>query len=156
MHTVSVDFEVFKALTVRLEYEGQTHNDVLRELLGLDSIIEETPPEPAIVNALAAWSRDADQFGRPAEHGFFSRGLFLPDGTKLRARYKGKQYHAVIQKDHWVDQTGQMQASPSAAATAITETNVNGLRFWEALRPGDTTWRRLEFIRNRQVHGEEK
>lgn len=156
MHTVHVDLEVFKALTVRLEYEGQTHNDILRELLGLDSIIEETPPEPAIVNALAALSKSADQFGRPAEHGFFSRGLFLPHGTKLRARYKGKQYLAAIQKDHWVDQTGQIQASPSAAATAITDTNVNGLRFWEALRPGDTTWRRLEFIRNRQVHGDEK
>ena len=152
MHTVSVDFEVFKALTARLEYEGQSHNDVIRELLGLDSIIEESPPEPAIANALAAWSKSADQFGRPAERGFFSRGLFLPDGTKLRARYKGRQYHAAIQNDHWVDQDGHIHASPSAAATAITDTNVNGLRFWEAMRPGETTWKRLEFIRNRQAH----
>lgn len=153
MHTVSVDLEVFKALTARLEFEGQTHNDVVRELLGLDSIAEELPPEPAIVNALAAFVGGADQIGRPAGHGFFSRGLFLPHGTKLRASYKGRQYDAAIVSNDWVDHDGQHHASPSAAAAAITGTNVNGLRFWEARRPSDKAWRRLEFIRNNQALG---
>lgn len=128
---------------------------MIRELLGLDSIIEESPPESRISKVAAALMQTSEQLGRPAARGFYSRGLFLPDGTKLRARYKGKQFTAEIQGEEWIDEDGQPQASPSAAASAITGTNVNGLRFWDAMRPGDKSWKRLEFIRNRQAHGEE-
>jgi hypothetical protein len=78
--------------------------------------------------------------------GFFSRGLLLPNGTVLRARYKGLEYRAEIQSDTWVDGNGQRYFSPTAAAKAITGNSVNGWRFWEAWRPGDDKWRRLDLL----------
>ena len=46
-----------------------------------------------------------------------------------------------------------LAASPSAAAGAITETTVNGWRFWEGRLPGDKGWRRLDVVRNTYSHG---
>ncbi len=149
---IAVDFEVFKALTARLEFDGQTHNDVLRDLLMLDSIAEETASAPAILNAFEGAAQAAESWARPADEGFFSRGLFLPEGTLIRARYKGDEYTAEISNGRWIDQNGDEQSSPSAAASAITGNNVNGLRFWEAKRPRDGSWRRLEFHRNSAAH----
>jgi len=138
---IQVSLDVFKELTARLQ-EGQTHDDVVRELLELDSVAEPEPPNPF---------EHLDQFstgimrglGGPAS-GFHSRGLWLPNGTQLRARYKQRLYQAQIADGKWVDSKGNEFSSPSAAATAITLTNVNGLRFWEAKRPTDNGWRRLE------------
>ncbi|WP_417610758.1 hypothetical protein [Parasphingorhabdus sp.] len=144
---ITVDLEVFKALTERLEFEGQTHNDLLRELLNLDSIAEEDAPEPAILSGLEAFAGMAEEWRRPRQSGFYSRGLFLPDGTLLRSRYKGSEYSGCVRNGKWLDADGCKHDSPSAAATAITGNNVNGLRFWEARRPQDNTWRRLEFLR---------
>ena len=149
---MEVDLEVYKALTARLEYDGQTHNDVLRELLSLDSIAEENVATPAISKAFEGLAQVADSWSRPAEKGFYSRGLFLPEGTLLRAQYKGDVYSAGISDGRWMDQNGDEQSSPSAAASSITDNNVNGLRFWEAKRPQDSSWRRLEFLRNSTVH----
>jgi hypothetical protein len=140
---VEVTLPVFKSLTARLE-EGQTHDDVLRDLLGIDSIIEpEAPP-----SALAYYDDELKRafHERSGKSGFFSRGLWLPNGTDLRARYKQREYRACIVDNAWLDERGKRQSSPSAAATAITGTNVNGLRFWEGKRPGDAAWRRLDVL----------
>jgi hypothetical protein len=143
--SINVTLPVFKALTAKLD-EGQTHDDVLRELLAIDSIIE---PEPERVeHALSAFQ---DEFAKAfheqsGKGGFFSRGLWLPNETQLRARYKGREFRATIVDNQWLDEKHRVQTSPSGAATKITGTNVNGLRFWEAKRPGDATWRRLDVI----------
>lgn len=138
---IDVDFDVYKALTMRREHEGHSYNDVLRDLLGLDSIVEPDSPETPLQAV-------ADAPGKPfGVAGFFSRGLHLPPGTQLRARYKQREYRAQIDGQRWVDEHGSEHTSPSAAAAAITGTNVNGLRFWEAKRPGDIGWRRLELLR---------
>jgi hypothetical protein len=138
---IPVGLAVFKALTAMLE-EGQTHDDVLRELLQLDS-----PAEPEKANPFAHLEDISVHVARGiggAASGFHSRGLWLPNGTQLRARYKGKLFEARIASGKWMDSAGKEHSSPSAAATAITSTNVNGLRFWEAKRPTDSGWRRLE------------
>lgn len=141
-YSVDVDLDVFKALTARIELDGQTHNDVLRELLALDSPFEHD-------EFRSPFSVASDVLGRAAAAGsFYSRGLTLPDGTRLRSRYKGDFFEAEIRNGQWVAGDGSIHESPSAAATAITDTNVNGLRFWEALRPGDRGWRRLDVIRD--------
>ncbi|HEX8301609.1 DUF2924 domain-containing protein [Sphingomonas sp.] len=139
MH-IDIDFEVYKALTALRQNEGHSYNDVLRDLLKLESI-----QEPEIESALQA---AADILSRPIGlQGFFSRGVHLPDGTILRARYKQREYNARIRGDRWLDDQGREHNSPSAAAAAITGTNVNGLRFWEAKRPIDGGWKRLELLR---------
>jgi hypothetical protein len=143
-YEILVDLHVLKALTARLECDGQNHNDVLRDLLGLDSLFESEEPN-------AAFSTVSDAIGRVAHpNQFYSRGLALPEGTHLRARYKGTEYWAQIENGNWISADGSQHDSPSAAARHITATMVNGLRFWDGKRPGDTGWRRLEVIRNLQ------
>lgn len=139
MH-IDIDFEVFKALTARRESENHTYNDVLRELLQLDSLHETVIEQPL--------QAAAEALIRPfVTGGFYSRGVNLPDGTLLRARYKQTEYTARIDGEKWIDSQGREHSSASAAAAAITGTNVNGLRFWEARRPSDSGWRRLELLR---------
>lgn len=138
---IPVTLPVFKALTAMLE-EGQTHDDVLRDLLKLDS-----PAEPEKPNPFAHLEEFSVNIARGiggAVGGFHSRGLWLPNGTQLRARYKGQLFEAQIDSGKWIDSAGNEHNSPSAAASAVTSTNVNGLRFWDAKRPTDTGWRRLE------------
>lgn len=135
---VEVDFEVFKALTMLRQSESHTYNEVLRDLLGLEKTIAR---------------RMGDQFGgivaalgsKPGT-GFVSRGLFLPDGTLLRAKYKGRTFESRIEKGKWLFPDNRECSSPSGAAHAVTGTQVNGLRFWEARRPSDTEWRKLDAL----------
>lgn len=140
---IEVTLEVYKALTARLSHEGQTYDDVIRELLHLDSPIEvedRAEFQNAIESVAASFVRSTDPTA------FHSRGLRLPHGTALRALYKGVPYIARVENGEWIDMSGVAQPSPSAAASAITKNNVNGLRFWEALRPGDSAWRRLDTL----------
>tara|TARA_B100001765_G_C19376565_1_gene281537 strand:- start:208 stop:585 length:378 start_codon:yes stop_codon:yes gene_type:complete len=118
---IEIDFEVFKALTSRRQSETHSYNDVLREILGL---------EPAAVQT---------------SHGRALGGRFLPNGTELRARYKGQVYSAEIVSEKFVHD-GKTYSSASAAAKAVTGTNVNGLQFWEVKRPGDVDWKSLKSL----------
>ena len=143
-YKIEVSLPVLKALTAQLE-EGQSFDDALRQVLGLDSILEpESEPsdgrrvnDDAVQRVLHAYS---------GKGGFFSRGLWLPNGTELRARYKQQEHRARVANNAWLDEQGNRHSSPSAAATAITRTSVNGWRFWEAKRPDDTAWRRLDAL----------
>jgi hypothetical protein len=142
---IRVSLDVYKALTTKLAYEGHTYDDVLRELLGLDAI-----SEPELVRPSTSLTRLAEALSSTAlavpDNGFTSRGLWLPNGTKLRARYREVLHTAEIVDNIWKDERGNTFGSPSAAASAITGNNVNGLRFWDAKRPSDLVWRRLELI----------
>jgi hypothetical protein len=139
--SIKVSLPVFKQLTARLE-EGQCHDDVIRDLLGIDSILELENPDTS-ATALTHQISDILQSGST---GFVSRGLWLPNGTKLRARYKQREYRATVDHGVWIDEQGEKRTSPSAAAFAVTGNTVNGLRFWEAMRPADTGWRRLDTL----------
>lgn len=139
---IDVSLEVYKALTERLRYEGHRYDDVLRDLLDLDSPVELDRSGPDRFESVSA----AMMRGLEGNIAFHSRGLRLPNGTKLRTRYKQREYLGEIVDGEWLDENGHRQSSPSAAATAITGNNVNGLRFWEALVPGDTSWRRLDSL----------
>jgi hypothetical protein len=142
---VKVSLDVFKALTARLAFEGHTYDDVLRDLLGLDAISEPEPPRPTTTLTRIAEAFATTSLSEP-DSGFTSRGLWLPNGTKLRARYRDALHTAEIVENVWKDERGNIFGSPSAAASAITGNNVNGLRFWDAKRPSEHVWRRLELI----------
>jgi hypothetical protein len=141
--TVSVSLPVYKELTRRLE-EGLTHDDVIRDLLALDSPVE-PENEMAVLTSLLTVGT-LKNFGALNREGFHSRGLWLPNGTILKARYKGSEYAGRIHANRWLDDDDKQHTSPSAAAYAITNTNVNGLRFWEGRRPEDVVWRRLDVL----------
>jgi len=135
---IEIDFEVFKALTMLRQTENHTYNEVLRDLLGLQKTVGRQLSDQ-LRGVTAA-------FGPKPNTGFLSRGLYLPDGTLIRATYKGRSYEARIEKGKWISSDNREFASPSGAAHAITGTQVNGLRFWEARRPSDTEWRKLDAL----------
>lgn len=130
MH-IEIDFDVWKALTFLRESEDTTFSDVLRQVLKLNGVAAVTGvPLPA-----------------EALTGATFKGVFLPDGTLLRVTYKGQMYAAEIKNGRWIDHEGVRRNSPSEAAGAISNTQVNGWRFWEVKRPRDGRWRRLDMLK---------
>ena len=161
MH-IEIDFDVFKTLTSLRESETDSYNSVLRRLLSL--------PTQATFNALFDAS-ELLEMNHPQRHknaladfvpdklrpnitnrnallgnlgGVWFGDTHFPDGTRFRANYKGQTHHAEIKDGRWVGQDGIVRRSPSDAAGAISHTNVNGWRFWSAMRPSDNDWARLD------------
>ena len=130
MHAIDVDFEVYKQLTVRRATEQVTHNDVIRELLGLKKGASTSSAGPG-TTAVQDWT---------------SKGVRFPVGTAFRAEYKGKQYTATVENGGLV-LNGERFLSPSAAAMAITQSPVNGWIFWDCKLPGQSTWKLRKTLR---------
>jgi len=129
MHTIAVDFDVFKALTLRRASEDVTENDVLRELLGLPSKREPTAPAP-----------------RPGAGDWTIKGVRFPAGTEFRAYYKGQTYLGRVEGGALV-LNGKRFDSPSAAAVSITGNPVNGWHFWQCRLPGEASWKMIKALR---------
>lgn len=140
---VEIDFEVFKALTAHLRDESDTYNEAIRRLLQLPASDLgpqvgqfETIGIPGQLNALVGGTS-----------GVWFSNVFFPEGTLFRATYKGQTHYASIRNGTWLDSYGVSRNSPSDAASAISNTNVNGWRFWFARRPSDLDWQRLDALR---------
>ena len=102
MPTIEVDFDVYKALIARRPTENVTENDVLRQLLHLPKL-----PGPS--------ARDL-----PAREDWMTKGVRIPAGTELRAKYKGRFYVARVE-DGALLLEGRRFDSPSAAAMSISQ-----------------------------------
>jgi hypothetical protein len=129
MRTIEVDFDVYKAITMRRPSEAVTENDVLRDLLRLP------PKEPGPVATPG-----------PAPGDWVAKGVRFPAGTEFRAHYKGQTHLARVDGGALVI-GGKRYDSPSAAAMSITRSPVNGWRFWEARLPGEAGWKMIESLR---------
>ncbi len=145
MPQIEIDFEVWKLLTSKRVHENHSYNEVMRELLELDSALEAASAAEMIFEGNS--EPRGLGFGLIAASGFSSRDLFLPNGTLLKATYRQKVHTAKIESGQWIDDEGRTCSSPSSAAHRITGTNVNGLRFWQAKRPSDENWFRLDYLR---------
>lgn len=75
-----------------------------------------------------------------------TRDVTFPSGTEFRARHKHITYFGKVE-DGALVVNGQSYSSPSAAAVAITNTAVNGWRFWECKFPDDSEWVSLAALR---------
>lgn len=145
---IEIDFDVYKELTLLRESEEDSYSDVLRRLLTIADVSAPSgAPDDRLslkpTNILAILKNQKT----PAGPGAWMNNVFLPDGTKFRATYKGKTFRAEIKGEQWVDDQGIVRQSPSEAAGAISGTNVNGWRFWYAMRPYDSDWLRLDELR---------
>lgn len=129
MHSVEIDFEVFKQLTIRRHTEEVTYNDVIRELLGL---------EPASKSSAPSDEND--------ENDWIVKGVRFPVNTEFRAVYKGQLQTGKVENGVLVV-NGKTYDSPSAAAISITGNSVNGWRFWECKLPGSANWKLIETVR---------
>src|SRR2546426_5927467 len=67
MTSIEIDFEVYKALTLRRSSEEVSYNDVLRGLLGLGQI-----------------RKSAGNGSSPAAGDWLSKGVRFPNGTEFR------------------------------------------------------------------------
>ncbi len=130
MHSIDVDFEVYKQLTVRRATEDVSYNDVIRELLGLGKV---KPSSEKV--ASASTSQD-----------WVIKGVRIPGGTEFRSNYNGQIHPAHIEMGALV-YNGKRYDSPSAAAVAVTGSSVNGWRFWECRLPGKSSWQLLDSLR---------
>jgi hypothetical protein len=128
MRTIEVDFDVYKALTMRRPSEDVTENDVLRDLLSLPR-----SGKPAAANAL-----------EPGD--WVSKGVRFPVGTEFRANYKGQTYLGRVESGALVLNARRFD-TPSAAAMSITKNPVNGWTFWECRLPGRASWQLLKTLR---------
>jgi len=137
MHTIDIDFDVFKKLTVLRETETVSHNDVLRSLLGMATTLPKTvPPQTS-----------SPQFDPSFESGSWTtKGVTFPAGTEFRARYKGENIRGRVEAGALVV-NGKRFESPSAAAVAISGNPVNGWVFWECKKPGSTLWQLIKSLR---------
>lgn len=131
MVSVEIDFDLFKALTIRRSSENETISDVIRKALASSASSPQAKGETA--QRLAA----------------IYDGEAFPEGTLFRTTYKGRLYSAEIKGGRWQGQDGAIRRSPSDAARAITGNNVNGWRFWKAKRPGDSSYRLMDQLRGR-------
>ena len=129
MHTIEVDFDVYKQLTVRRATEDVSYNDVIRELLGLGQGKDSTPK--AVASSAEDW---------------VAKGVRFPAGTEFRTNYKGQAHTGRVEGGSLVVK-GKHFDSPSAAAVSITGSPVNGWRFWECKLPGKPSWQLMESLR---------
>lgn len=130
MPTIEVDFDVFKALTMRRPSEDVSENDVLRQLLGL----------PVRKGASA-------QQAAPAAGDWVAKGVRFPAGTEFRANYKGQTHLGRVGGGALV-LSGKRFDSPSAAAMSITNNKpVNGWTFWQCRLPGQAGWKMIKALR---------
>ena len=129
MPAIEIDFDVFKAITLRRPSEETTENDVLREVFGL-------PVKKGSSLKLTT----------PGQGDWVAKGVRFPAGTEFRANYKGQTHLARVEAGAIVVE-GKRYDTPSSAAMAITKSNVNGWRFWEARLPGQAGWKMIESLR---------
>ena len=137
MHTIDIDFDVFKKLTQMRETEAVTCNDVLRRVLHVGS----KPPSPTPEMSASQPSDPSATSGSWTTKGV----TFLP-GTEFRAVHKGVTTHGRVEAGALAVK-GKRFTSPSAAAVAITGNPVNGWTFWECKRPGSASWQVIKWLR---------
>ena len=129
MHAIDVDFDVFKAITLRRTSEEVAPNDVLRQVLGLPNRKDPTTPSPKT---------------EPGD--WITKGVRFPAGTEFRAKYKAQTWLGRVEGGALV-LNGKRYDSPSAAAISITNSPANGWTFWECRLPGQGTWQMLKALR---------
>lgn len=129
MRTIEVDFDVYKALTMRRPSENVSENEVLRQLLGLP--LRRSTPEAA---------------NPPTQGDWIVKGVRFPAGTEFRANYKGQTYLGRVENGALV-LNGERFDSPSAAAVHITHNPVNGWHFWQCRLPGQASWQMIKTLR---------
>ena len=129
MMTIEIDFDVYKAITIRRESEEISCNDVLRDLLGLDKKSRQDTSEVTASNGV-----------------WITKGVRFPNGTEFRANYKGQSYQGKVTNSYLLVD-GKRFDSPSAAAVDITGNPVNGWIFWECRLPGKNSWQMIKSLR---------
>ncbi len=136
---IEVSDEVFLRLQNLATPLIDTPNDVIRRLL--DAV---TPTKTGLQNKAVPESL-------AGTGAMIAKGVVIPEGTRLKADYKGNRYEAEVRGGVLV-WNQNCYRSPSAAAVAVirstgsTRTTEDGWRFWEYIDQSGE-WRLLDTLR---------
>ncbi len=75
--------------------------------------------------------------------------IFMPHGTAIRMRYKGKNYFAQVQHDEIIYE--EVSLSPSALVNKIAGGSRNAWRDLYIRRPGQPTWELADNMRQQMA-----
>lgn len=145
---IEIDFDIHKLIELERRGFDEPPNTALRRLLKLPEKREgEAASSPAIKEKAVAASIGA---GRP----FIEDGVSIPHGSFARMEYlRGSQVYEGQFLDGKLVVNGVAYPSLSNAADALAitkkgeKTSLNGWRYWEARRPGETVWVKLWDLR---------
>lgn len=123
--SIEIDLDIYKLIQAERKSFDETDNEILRRLLKL---------RPREVS-------DLEEGGLHIGY-----GVFLPNGTLLKRKYKGVLYEAPVKEGKiWVK--GKSFTSPSGAAVEVTGSAVNGWQFWAVQRPEEKTYPKLSALK---------
>jgi hypothetical protein len=170
MKQIEIDLDVHRLIeNARVDFE-ESHNAILRRLLGIDADARSTTsdqsrgqsrpavffrrssqPSNSLSDQIAAYQANTIS-ARLSGTGLATRkwtfgGATLPEGTKLQKFLKKKKVDAVIHNGA-IFVNGEYHQSPSAAAMAVNGgVNVNGWDFWEYFDEVTLQWNKLDILR---------
>lgn len=127
---IDIDVEVHKAMEARRASFQQTPNDILREVFGLGKA------KPA----------QAPPAEKPNKY-WAPKGVPFAPGTVLQAHYRGRTMEGTVEAGG-LRVRNKLFATPSAAACAVTNNNVNGWRFWKYFDEQRDKWRYITELRD--------
>lgn len=139
LRPIEIDIDVYRHVEGKRSSFAQSHNEILREIFGLN-------PEKASSSPIFNGGDDSPAWSW--------KGLILPHGAKLRMNYNGRAHTGEVSNGAWHIE-GAIYRTPSAAAKGVARTkkgqpvSLDGWRYWEAQLPGTTRWRRLDDLRRK-------
>jgi len=89
----------------------------------------------------------AKEHGDPAK-GYHWATLFLPNGTRLAMRYKGRQYHAEVREEQ-IHYEGETFSPTELARKIASNTSRNAWRDLLIKRPSDQEWQLADVMRRK-------
>ena len=144
MHTIEIDFDVFKKLTVLRETEAVSYNDVIRRLLNMTASTSKVEGAPHLAKQQEPSGMKPPELERSGA--WVVKNVVFPSGTEFRATHKGRVILGRVEAGA-LAVNGKRYDSPSSASSDITKTSVNGWIFWECKKPGNTSWQMIKTLR---------
>ena len=154
MHTIDLGDDLYRRLQKHaVAWEDAPADVIARALDALDrSETGSGKPRPEQADEeVPEWQRKLKEI-IAGDADLVSHTGRVPHGTKLMARYRGKEFHAIID-DGWVVWDDQRYPSLSQAAVAVIQSTgsrrptENGWRFWEYLDEASAEWKPLSDLR---------
>jgi hypothetical protein len=131
--SIDIDIDVYKYIENNRNSFEEKENDILRRLFSL----EEGDNNSHI---------DLSSAPKDPENDFVTNGVRFPAGSKLRMRYKGQEYSALIDRRKIIYNNTEY-TSLSRVSCDITDTARNGWNDWDILFPNTTTWKPVWHLR---------
>ena len=153
-YSIKVDFDVWREIVGMRGNEEMTENDVLRGILNLPDITTEEKKPPNNIQQSESFLSSGGYSGIPQRMPYQYLNGF-PDGTRLRARHRYREYTAVINKGK-IELNGKQFFNFSPAAFEITNTATNGWKFWEVQLPGENNWTMASSMRHQHPQRQRK